>query len=286
MKNYLLLLLAYTLNCNAMDLESQLRAAAIQSKTQEVECLLKQGVDPKATDSTGWTALHAAAHSRGPLKIAELLIEYGALVDAVNSYGYTPLHVAAEQGRCDIAQLLILKGANVNSSTQGGQTPLHLAAAQGADGMIQTLLNYKANPFLKNKSYQAALSLAQIINFEEIASPRGNKKRAAELLEIRMNQYKNLIMHEAQTQPTLNTLQAAIIISDLALIKSLLVILQPTLQEILFCGRLSVQFNAPYSTIVRVLKNYALALSLTDARIATVQPLNLNVASVIAKHTL
>ena len=55
-----------------------------------VEFLLEKGVDLRAGENTGQTALHLAAH-RGQLGMIKLLLDRGAPLEARNSYGGTVL---------------------------------------------------------------------------------------------------------------------------------------------------------------------------------------------------
>ncbi len=54
------------------------------------EFLLEKGVDLRAGENTGQTALHLAAH-RGQLAMIKLLLDRGAPLEAINSYGGTVL---------------------------------------------------------------------------------------------------------------------------------------------------------------------------------------------------
>jgi len=54
------------------------------------EFLLDKGVDLRAGENTGQTALHLAAH-RGQLEIIKMLLEHGAPLEAKNGYGGTVL---------------------------------------------------------------------------------------------------------------------------------------------------------------------------------------------------
>ena len=59
-------------------------------REQVVEFLLDKGVDLRAGENTGQTALHLAAH-RGQLEIIKLLLDRGAPLEAKNVYGGTVL---------------------------------------------------------------------------------------------------------------------------------------------------------------------------------------------------
>jgi ankyrin repeat protein len=74
--------------------EAQLQSGFIWAceygRKDVVEFLLDKGVDLRAGENTGQTALHLAAH-RGQLEIIKLLLEDGASLEARNVYGGTVL---------------------------------------------------------------------------------------------------------------------------------------------------------------------------------------------------
>ena len=74
--------------------EAQLQSGFIWAceygRKEVVEFLLDKGVDLRAGENTGQTALHLAAH-RGQLDIIKLLLERGAPLEARNVYGGTVL---------------------------------------------------------------------------------------------------------------------------------------------------------------------------------------------------
>jgi len=88
-----------------------------------VEFLLDKGVDLRAGENTGQTALHLAAH-RGQLEIIKLLLRHGAPLEARNVYGGTALGQATWSvlnGEPDIdfvpsIQVLLTAGANVEEA--------------------------------------------------------------------------------------------------------------------------------------------------------------------------
>jgi ankyrin repeat protein len=75
-------------------LQAQLRSGFIWAceygRKDVVEFLLDKGVDLRAGENTGQTALHLAAH-RGKLEIIKLLLDRGAPLEAKNVYGGTVL---------------------------------------------------------------------------------------------------------------------------------------------------------------------------------------------------
>jgi hypothetical protein len=101
--------------------------------------LLAHGADPKITDSSGATPLHAASgtadndEGRNPverkkgLEAAQMLLDLGVDANAVGDLGYTALHGAAYCGDDEMVQLLVGYGARMDIMDQYGQTPLSIA---------------------------------------------------------------------------------------------------------------------------------------------------------------
>ena len=69
-------------------------------------------------------------------RIVEALILYGVDVRAVNTDGDTALHLAV-QNNINVCRLLIQNGANVNAVNKKGKTPLHCAAQH--DGNVESI---------------------------------------------------------------------------------------------------------------------------------------------------
>ena len=117
-----------------------------QIEYEFAELLLNYGVDARAKDDCGKTALHKLcehymhrqADSRKEL--IELLIKSGADVNASDDYKAQPLHNAAKcdhVGEC-ISCLLDL-GADTNARNQAGQTPLDIATQSENEVAIKLL---------------------------------------------------------------------------------------------------------------------------------------------------
>ncbi len=109
---------------------------------EEVEYLLKQGMNPNIADDEGRTALHYAALI-GDGAITRLLVEAGADVNARDRLGRVPLHYAKSP---DVAKILILNGADVNVKDFAGNTPLHTVPEAS-----EILLQYGADPNARNE---------------------------------------------------------------------------------------------------------------------------------------
>jgi len=106
---------------NTKNSDDELMKACTNGDTTAAERALKQGANPKFSES-----------------------------------GYTPLHAAARAGSLPICKLLAAKGADVNASCQGA-TPLHLAASQCHPEVIEFLLKSKANAKVRDSDGMTAL---------------------------------------------------------------------------------------------------------------------------------
>ncbi|KAJ8733475.1 hypothetical protein PYW08_001773 [Mythimna loreyi] len=124
--------------------ETHLHRAARLGYTDCVAyCLEKLESDPSAKDNAGFTPLHVAA-AKGHVRIARLLLQYGANVSAAAQGGIRPLHEACENSHVEVIRLLLAYGADPLLGTYAGQTPeeltegpatvllrLHIADVQG-----------------------------------------------------------------------------------------------------------------------------------------------------------
>lgn len=116
-----------------------LHAAVINNQENIMVVLIQAGANVNATDpTTQATPLHLAA-LYGRESMAAFLIEKGAKVDANMKFGITPLLVATQFNQAPIVQLLLDKKANIQQSDQEGFTALHFAAQNG-DAMVARLL--------------------------------------------------------------------------------------------------------------------------------------------------
>jgi hypothetical protein len=95
----------------ALALADKLCNASARGDLERVRVLLSEGADTEATtDSSGSTPLLLAC-SNGHLRVAELLIEYGADVHARNTFRQNALTMAAQGGHRKLADYLMSRGA-------------------------------------------------------------------------------------------------------------------------------------------------------------------------------
>ena len=131
-------------------LDSGLVFATRQGNLKEVEYLLENGANIKATDARGDTLLYIAV-CKNFLQVAQCLISRGANVNSINGeLGNTPLHAAASYGGVEMVQLLVANHADSCQSNNEGYTPVHYAAYGGAADVLQLLaapnnINLQAN---------------------------------------------------------------------------------------------------------------------------------------------
>lgn len=155
--------------------------------------LLKQGLDPNATDVDGYTALHAVSRikSDDPQKAAQILIDAGADPTVLDITG-TPLSVFhLHHGEHNLARWFAEKGAHpfdsiiasnlekvlaqFNSSIsipllRWGLTPIHVAALSGASvEIVSHLIKLSPNLDHSDEGGNTALSLANKMKRPEIA---------------------------------------------------------------------------------------------------------------------
>lgn len=144
------------------------------------QLLLLHGADPNIKDNDGNTVLHHWAEDqlygteRPDIRLFNLLMKYGCLIDAVNNEGQTPLMLAIKEGDArsyfnDIYAILE-HGASVNHKDNEGNNVLLYFAERvyyssgfyGFQGdeykkLAETLLDKGADPAEKNNNGDSAL---------------------------------------------------------------------------------------------------------------------------------
>ena len=162
----------------------RLRRAALGGRVQDVEALLRRGVDVNyvrpsipgyITLEPNDTPLHAAA-GNGQKAVVDVLIAAGADLNQRTVLEHSgrstedsaPIHVASKNGREDILEALLLAGANVDLENATGDTALHMAASKGQDGALEILLRAGAKVNHQSLSGRTPLHEAVINDHEDI----------------------------------------------------------------------------------------------------------------------
>jgi ankyrin repeat protein len=159
-------------------------------QVQEVQKLLKRGIDPNSPNEKGVPALIVALQSgssksavilaqdpltrveasnpsnesplmmaaiHNQLEVATVLIERGA---EVNRKGWTALHYAATRGHIAMMRLLLENSAYIDAESPNGTTPLMMAAYYAPPLAVKLLLEEGADPTLRNQAKVNALEMA------------------------------------------------------------------------------------------------------------------------------
>lgn len=95
--------------------------AIATSQSEQVERLLKAGLDPNTVDGPEkkCSLLHWAAGFSDPSTV-QILIQEGARIDAQDNDGLTPLHEALKRQSAEVSTILIEAGADLNLQVQSG----------------------------------------------------------------------------------------------------------------------------------------------------------------------
>ena len=123
------------------ELSRLLIAAVTKDYVEEVEALIKEGIDVNAKDNDEETALMFASYW-GHTGIVKLLLKNGAdvSINAESKHSKaTALSLASEKGRIEIVKLLLKNGADVNAKSECGNTALMLASGRGHAEVVAML---------------------------------------------------------------------------------------------------------------------------------------------------
>lgn len=136
-------------------------AAAFDGSEEIVSLLIDRGADVRKPDHDGCTPLMNAAKS-GSITVVKLLANAGAIVDERDGDHQTALMWAAMRGDYpDLVPVIIAMGADPNAIGGPRQwTPLMMAIALGHTKTAVALLNCGANVDLSNDRGETARGLA------------------------------------------------------------------------------------------------------------------------------
>lgn len=130
----------------------------------KVEALLKRKVNPNALLVNKKFPLECVRDS----KIAQLLIDYDALVHQKNEQGQTPLFSAVDREYFDIARVLLKAGANINESDNDGNTLLHYAVKLRKVPRVNFALYHGADQTQCNKQGENADAIITQLGWNQL----------------------------------------------------------------------------------------------------------------------
>lgn len=159
------------------DLNSTLLMIAARNGNESgVEFLLRNGVDVKAADNMGYTALHAACVSRKDTIII-MLAESGAQMDAVTNTGLTPLHFLCSTldpyrrsyRRLTAIEFLIHHGASTEfrgNFPGGRRSALEVAFMMSDVGVARLLHSKYERPLSEEEIWSLFRATIRAFNFD------------------------------------------------------------------------------------------------------------------------
>lgn len=103
----------------------------------DIEALLKLGVDVNEQDHLGNTALHYAAAAGHAQAVARLLANDKVKVNVANNMGDTPLHKATWRGALEVVKQLLARGADVNAKNRTGERPVQFAKDPAIGALVE-----------------------------------------------------------------------------------------------------------------------------------------------------
>src|SRR5208282_4829942 len=112
--------------------------SADKGDLKAVQLFLEAGMDGNAQDTTGSTALMAAAKN-GRIDVVNKLLEQKLNLNLQDKQGETALELAAANNQADIVKLLLKKNADPNIQDQSGWSALMKAVYQGNTACVETL---------------------------------------------------------------------------------------------------------------------------------------------------
>jgi ankyrin repeat protein len=124
-----------------------------KSKEQAVQELERLNLKVRSDD-------FVRSAEQGDTKALPLFFEAGIDINAQNSSGYTALMAAAKNGQAEIVSKLLEQKANVDVQGYNGLTALILAAENNQFSIVKALLGKNADPNLQDNSGWSALMKA------------------------------------------------------------------------------------------------------------------------------
>ena len=144
-------------------------ANELQKQSQKI---YKNPATLKHTNISAGNLKKRAVHQmQYAIRLAKMLIEYGADVNRETPYGTPLMNASTNEWNKDIIKMLLENGADVNKKDRNGRTALFYASAFNCNDIITTLLTAGADIEIKDiygKNYMDAEQKDLVINPEDI----------------------------------------------------------------------------------------------------------------------
>ena len=165
--------------------ETALLSALANNQTEAALYLIAQGADPNIADSDGRTPLTEATEWNNG-RVAAALVEAGADLDAKGPEGSTSLAIAVRYDLLDLAALYIDGGAALDERDTYGHTALMHAAFLHLPEMVELLLDAGADVNVKdNEGFSALYWVTRRGHPRIIAALRAAGAENVELISFR-----------------------------------------------------------------------------------------------------
>jgi len=132
---------------------------------ERVRSLIKAGVNLDIVDNIQQSALIVALRAKH-LEMSQMLLAQSTGLDTPDSNNVRPIHIAARNGYTDIVLNLISNNVDINATDHVGNTALIIATRHEDKNMMNLLINHDADYSIKNKKFQSAPQLAQIMDLQ------------------------------------------------------------------------------------------------------------------------
>lgn len=155
--------------------ETALYFAALNGDTEAVQMLLAAGADVDAQDNYYKETPLKRAAGRGHTEVVRALIAAGADVNARDNDNSTALMSAVFGRKAEIVQMLIAAGADVNAKDDKNETALWWAAHEGHIEIAKALIAAGADVNAKDNDNETAMDVAKNNEIKELLKAAGAK---------------------------------------------------------------------------------------------------------------
>lgn len=152
--------------------------------------LKHDNVDINMPLTQGNTLLHLAIKLNS-IKLLNIFIKAGLILDLANEMGETPLHMAVNNHKIKMIQALVEAGCDINMGGELEQTPLHMAVLAGNTEVVKYLIANGADQELMDEKNNFPIDYAIDENDLEMIDILLNKQIVNEERMIKIRKIKN-----------------------------------------------------------------------------------------------
>jgi protein phosphatase 1 regulatory subunit 12A len=133
-------------------------SSCLSEDKDEIEYLLKNGIDINTSNIYGLTALHQASIDNN-LNMVKYLINQNANINYQDNEGWTPLHAAVYSGNIQIVKYLLNIGAIVDICNNEGQLPIDITEDKDIISILENDIKTKGIDYQQSKNYEHQLMI-------------------------------------------------------------------------------------------------------------------------------